>query len=137
VSSHCRKGIVPKAVPESCAARNQALLPVYVGDPGRARAIGAALGPSSCDDVVDAIVNDSIVTDPRRQALERALARYRGPALVVIGARDPFAAVWAGDAARPLRGARLTKRVVPNAGHFLWLESPAFMPLLRSFLNRT
>ena len=131
------QGIVPKAVPELCAARNQALLPVYVGDPSRASAIGAALGPSRCDDSVAVVVNESIVNDPRRPVLERALARYRGQALVVIGAHDPFGAVWADDAAMPLRSARLTKRVLPNAGHFLWLESPIFLPLLRSFLNRT
>lgn len=132
-----QKGIVPEVVPELCAARGRALVPVYVGDPSRAREIGTALGPSTCDDSVDLVVNESIVNDPRRLVLERALARYQGQALVVIGARDPFGAVWADDAARPLRGAHLTKRVLPNAGHFLWLESPTFLPLLRSFLDRT
>lgn len=132
-----RAGLVPKVVPASCAERNRALLPVYVGDPSRARSIGASLGPSRCDDVVGSIANDAIVSDPRRRKLALGRAPYRGPLLVVIGALDPFGAVWAEDAARPFGGARLTKRVLPAAGHFLWLESPAFLPLVRSFLART
>ena len=55
----------------------------------------------------------------------------------MIGALDPFGAVWADDGAEPFRNARLTKRILPNAGHFLWLESNRFMPLLQTFLART
>lgn len=132
-----RRGVVPAVVPSSCADRNRVLLPVYVGDPSKARSIRASLGPSRCDDVVGAIVNESIVSDPRRRDLALGQAAYRGPVLVVIGARDPFGAVWADDAARPFRSSRLTRRVLPLAGHFLWLESPAFLPLVRSFLDRT
>ena len=87
------------------------LLPVYLGDARRAGAIAAALGPFRCDDSVAVVANEAIVSDPRRHALELALARYRGPALVVMGARDPFGAAWADDNAAPLRGARVTKKV--------------------------
>ena len=100
----------------------------------RAGAIAAALGPFRCDDSVAVVANEAIVSDPRRHALELALARYRGPALVVMGARDPFGARWADDNAAPLSGARVTKRVLPNAGHYLWLESAALYPTLRGFL---
>ena len=132
-----RRGLVPKVVPDGCAERNKALLPVYLGDPTRAGTIGRALGASRCDDLVGSIVNDSIISDPRRQELARERSRFRGPALVVIGALDPFGAVWADDAAEPFRSTRLTKRILPDAGHFLWLESSRFMPLLQTFLART
>ena len=98
-----RRGLVPKVVPDGCAERNRALLPVYLGDPTRAGTIERALGPSRCDDLVGSIVNDSIISDPRRQELARAQSRFRGPALVVIGALDPFGAVWADDGAEPFR----------------------------------
>ena len=132
-----RTGIVPQAIPDSCHERERALLPVYVGNPDRAVAIGKALGTSVCDDLVGAIANDSIIHDPRRRQLESALAHYHGPALIAIGALDPFGAEWADDDARPLRQAQVTKKIVPRAGHFLWLESPTFLPLLRTFINRT
>ena len=132
-----RAGVVPRAIPDSCQGRDRALLPVYVGNPDRAVAIGKALGASLCDDLVGAIANDSIIADPRRRQLEGALAHYHGPALVAIGALDPFGAEWADDDARPLRQAQVTKRILPQAGHFLWLESPTFLPLLRTFINRT
>jgi pimeloyl-ACP methyl ester carboxylesterase len=129
-----RRGVIPKTIPDSCAERANVLLPVYVGHPTAARAIGTKLGPFRCDDLVGAIVNDAILADPRRRRLEVALARFHGPVLVAIGALDPFGAVWADDDASPLRGARVTKAVLPGAGHMLWLESPAFFPALRSFL---
>lgn len=132
-----QRGLVPRTVPDSCQGRNRVLLPVYVGNPRRAGAIGKALGPSLCDDLVGAIANDSILGDPRRRQLETALARYRGPALIAIGALDPFGVEWANDDARPLHAAHVTKTIVPNAGHFLWLESRTFLPLLRTFIDRT
>ncbi len=130
-----QRGLVPKSVPELCAARSRALLPVYVGNPRRARSVGAALGPFRCDDSVSALANEAILYDPRRPKLEAALARYRGPALVMIGALDPFGAAWADDNAAPLRSAQVTKRIIPNAGHFLWIESPTLFPTLRAFLT--
>jgi len=132
-----RTGVIPNAIPDSCHERNRALLPVYVGNPDRALAIGKALGTYRCDDLVGAIANDSIISDPRRQQLEYALAQYRGPALVAIGALDPFGLEWANDDARPLRQAHVTKKILPKVGHFPWLESPTFIPLLRTFINRT
>jgi proline iminopeptidase len=131
-----RTGVVPRQVPGLCAARNAALLPVYLGDPRRARAVATLLGPSRCSDVVSTLANDAIEHDPLRPKLAIALARYRGPALIVIGARDPFGTVWANDDAAPLRNAHVTKRVLPRAGHFVWLESAEFFPLLRGFLAR-
>ena len=132
-----RRGAVPTVVPERCALRNRALLPVYLADPRRAVAVRSALGPFRCDDDVGRISNESIVSGSRRDQLALALARYRGPALVVMGARDPFGSAWADDNAAPLRNARVTKRILPNAGHFLWLESPALFPALRAFLATT
>lgn len=129
-----RRGVVPGSVPALCTERTRGLLPVYLGDARRAATIAAALGPFRCDDSVAVVANEAIVSDPRRHALELALARYRGPALVLMGARDPFGAHWADDNAAPLRGARLTKKVLPNAGHFLWLESPLLFPEVRAFL---
>lgn len=131
-----RRGLVPRIVPELCARRHRALLPVYLGDPARAGVIATKLGTSRCDDSVDALVNASILSDPRRKALARALGRYRGPALVAIGARDPFGTAWADQAAAPLSGANVTTRILPGVGHFPWLESPTFLPLLRAFVNR-
>jgi proline iminopeptidase len=132
-----RRGTVPSVVPERCAVRSRALLPVYVADPRRAAEVRSALGPFRCDDDVGTIANESIVSGSRRDQLGLALARYRGPALVVMGARDPFGSAWADDNAAPLRNARVTKRILPNAGHFLWLESPALFPTLRAFLATT
>ena len=129
-----RRGVVPGSMPALCADRSRALLPVYVGDPRRADAIAKGLGPFRCDDSVGIVANEAIASDPRRPALELALARYRGPALVVMGSRDPFGAAWADDNAAPLRGAQVTKRILPNAGHYLWLESAALYPTLRAFL---
>lgn len=132
-----REGIVPAVVPGSCVARARALLPVYVGDPRDTAAIRSSLGPFRCDDEVSDVANEAILAGFRRDELTLALARYRGPALVLMGALDPFGAAWANDNAAPLRRARLTKRVLPNAGHYLWLESPAFFPAVRAFLART
>lgn len=132
-----RQGRVPRLVPEACAARSPALLPVYVADPSRAAAVRTALGPFSCDDTVGELANAAIVAGPERSRLARGLARYRGPALVVMGARDPFGSAWADDNAAPLRNAVVTKRVLANAGHFLWLESRALYPTLRAFLAGT
>jgi proline iminopeptidase len=130
-----RRRIVPRAIPFSCAQSDDVLLPVYLGNPKRVREIRGRLGPFRCDDGVGSEVNDSILRDPRRHQLELALARYRGPALVIIGARDPFGAAWVDDNAAPLIHARLTKRVLRNAGHMIWLESPAFLPTVRTFLG--
>jgi hypothetical protein len=41
------------------------------------------------------------------------------------------------DDARPLKGARISKRIFANAGHFLWLETAGFLPTVRSFIDRT
>ena len=131
-----RQGVVPRHVPGLRAARNAALLPVYLGDPRRAGTVLSRLGPSRCSDVVGTLANDAIEHDPLRPKLAAALGKYRGPALIIIGARDPFGAVWATDDAAPLRNARVTKRIIPRAGHFVWLESDEFFPLLRGFLGR-
>ena len=129
-----RQRVVPRTIPTSCAQSDKALLPVYLGDPKRVREIRARLGPFRCDDGISLEVNDSIIRDPRRRQLALALARYRGPALVIIGARDPFGSAWVNDDAAPLVHARVTKRVLPNAGHMIWLESTAFVPIVRTFL---
>ena len=134
VASLQRRGLLPKVIPEGCAASSQVLLPAYLGNLARAPTVAAALGVSRCNDLVATLENNSIETDPLRHKLQSRLANYRGPALVVIGARDPFGSAWATDDAAPLRNARLTKRVLANAGHFVWLESPAFIPLVRSFI---
>jgi pimeloyl-ACP methyl ester carboxylesterase len=110
-----RRGTVPQGIPASCAQRIDVLLPVYVGNPAIARAIRAKLGPFRCDDLVSSVANDAILADPRRHQLELALARYRGPALVTIGARDPFGAAWWGmrpalSSARPRRAVRAASR---------------------------
>jgi proline iminopeptidase len=131
-----QQGLVAKTVPPLCAARTRALLPVYLGNPRSAGSVAAALGPFRCDDLVSILANDAILADPRRPRLALALGRYRGPALVLIGARDPFGSAWADDNAAPLRNARVTKRVLPGAGHLLWLESPVLFPTLRGFLAR-
>ena len=59
--------------------------------------VGLRLGPSRCSDVVGTLTNDAIEHDPRRGQLAGMLGRYRGPALVVIGARDPFGSSWVDD----------------------------------------
>lgn len=64
------------------------------------------------------------------------LAELRVPALVLYGASEVGASLG-GDVFRAtIRD--VTVEVVPNAGHFLFLERPAaFLPLVESFIGRT
>jgi pimeloyl-ACP methyl ester carboxylesterase len=54
-----------------------------------------------------------------------------------MGAADPFGTDWGIVANREaLPAAQVRAVILPDAGHFPWLESKRFVPVVRSFLSR-
>ena len=123
---------LPPVTGDDCSAVLAAIFPVFLGNPDLVPPTGAV--PMECRQSV----GDQWSAALSRRALARVragLRRYRGPALIVAGTRDPYGA---GSTIAPQRtvlaAARPRVARIPGAGHFPWLESARFIPIVRRFL---
>jgi proline iminopeptidase len=118
-------GVIPLPLPDvvndDCTAQLKALTPVYFADPKFVPPPGALV--TTCYESVNDLTTRG-VTAATYTAIAAGLARYRGPALILFGAEDPFGLGWVDAGQRLLVHARIRVVVVPNAGHFPWLEQP-------------
>ncbi len=137
-----KKGVVPRRPPageaNDCTANDIAYLPILLANPARKKQALRALGPFSCSQTARSLTEIALTERlDDRLALRRKLARYKGPALVLAGARDPYGRTWfAGDKGQ-LGGSRVTARRLPSGGHFPWIDGPEYLSVLRGFIART
>jgi pimeloyl-ACP methyl ester carboxylesterase len=114
-------GVIPLPLPDvvgdDCTAQLRALSPAYFADPG-------FVPPPGALDVICHlnVTTNQDLTAERLAGIAAGLARYRGPALILFGADDPFGLGWVEVERRQLTEARTRVVVVPKAGHFPWLE---------------
>jgi proline iminopeptidase len=117
-------GVIPLPLPDvvgdDCTAQLRALSPAYFADPRFVPPPGALEVTCHAN-----VTTNQDLTAERFAEIAAGLARYRGPALILFGADDPFGLGWVEVERRQLADARTRVVVVPNAGHFPWLEQPA------------
>ncbi|MDX6617668.1 MAG: proline iminopeptidase [Gaiellales bacterium] len=129
-----RVGLLPRQLPsnrgDDCSRSFAAIIPAYLARP--ARHIPNSLRTWTC----------SVHAGQRTSAQLRgtadllvSLTHYTGPALVIVGADDPFGAAWPRAIVRELPRARTQLRTISAAGHFPWAESPRFAVIVRRYLQ--
>ena len=131
-----RAGRIPDPLPpvtgDDCSAVAAAIFPAFLGDPDLTPPPGAV--PTGCRQSV----GDQAAAALTRRVLVRVragLRRYRGPALIVAGTRDPFGTASTIEPQRKVLAAARPRVVrIRGAGHYPWLESPRFMPIVRRFV---
>jgi proline iminopeptidase len=133
------KGLIPAQLPpvrhDSCLAQVKALTPAYLAFP-REQVSRTIWGPSCSESgaVAASVGFDRAVG--RLPALADALGAWQGPALVIQGARDPFGLVWLRTSVAELNSPSTQRLVVPDAGHFPWIEKPnQVLSAVRTFLH--
>jgi proline iminopeptidase len=132
-----RQGKIPDPLPEptddDCSALAVAIFPAFLGDPDLVPPAGAI--PTECRPSVGA--RQAAALSTRVLARVRAgLREYRGPALIVAGTRDPFGAASTIEPQREVLAAARPRVVrIRGAGHYPWLESRRFMPIVRRFVH--
>jgi pimeloyl-ACP methyl ester carboxylesterase len=125
---------LPPFVGDDCTAWFVALLPAFFADPDFVRPPGNL--EFTCRLSVLDLTFRGLTAEVRAKVLT-GLRHYRGPALIVMGAGDVFGIEWGVDANREaLPAAEVRVAVLKGAGHFPWLESKRFVPVVSSFLNR-
>jgi proline iminopeptidase len=112
---------LPDVVDDDCTAQLRALSPAYFADPRFVPPPGAL--EVTCHDSVGGATRQGLSAETYA-GIAAGVARYRGPALILYGADDPFGLGWVEVERRQLTDARTRVVVVPNAGHFPWLEQP-------------
>ena len=122
------EGLIPNPLPpiqhNSCLARDQALTPAYLANPGEHVSPLAVWG-DSCNYSTSVATFDAFAQDQGQlPGLATALGRWHGRALVMQGAEDPFGLQWLHTSVAELKSAAITQLPVPNAGHFPWIENP-------------
>jgi pimeloyl-ACP methyl ester carboxylesterase len=135
ISALMRAGKIPDPLPpvvgDDCSAPATAIVPVFFADPD-------FMPPRSLitecrQGVADA--TNAAMTNRVFARVRAGLARYRGPALILMGREDPLG-VDSGviPQIRALVSARVRVELFPGAGHMPWFESPRFMPIVRRFV---
>ena len=109
------------------------MLPAYLADPNRPPPTGIT------GDTCTASTAQATYTALREQGsladLAAALGRYRGPALVLAGERDPFGLGWQRRNLQLLATSRPDSLIVADAGHFAFAEQPqVVLPAINRFL---
>jgi pimeloyl-ACP methyl ester carboxylesterase len=133
ISQLQNEGLIPNPLPpvenNSCLADNEALTPAYLADPqnpvDRSAVWGSSCTESTSESATQAFVNDL----GEFPALVTALGQWQGNALVMQGAEDPFGLGWSSASVAELASAQTHLVIVPGAGHFPWVEHPAFVLL--------
>ncbi|WP_089102040.1 alpha/beta fold hydrolase [Streptomyces hyaluromycini] len=113
---------IPDVMGDDCTAQLKALFPVYFADPSFVPPPGA-LDTTTCSASAGAATNQGLTAETFA-GIASGLAQYRGPALILSGADDPFGSGWVKAGQQELAHAQPRVVVVPNAGHFPWLEQP-------------
>jgi pimeloyl-ACP methyl ester carboxylesterase len=123
---------LPPVTGDDCSAVIAAIFPAFLANPDLVPPPGAV--PTECRQSVGDHWSAAL-TPPVLVRVRAGLRRYRGPALIVAGIRDPYGAASTITPQRHvLAGARPRVARIPGAGHFPWLESPLFIPIIRRFL---
>jgi proline iminopeptidase len=123
---------LPPVTGDDCSAVVAAIFPAFLGNPDLVPPPGAV--PTECRQSV----GDQWSAALSSQVLARVRAglhRYRGPALIIAGTRDPYGADSTITPQRNVLAAARPRIVgIRGAGHFPWLESARFIPIVRRFL---
>jgi pimeloyl-ACP methyl ester carboxylesterase len=127
------EGLIPNPLPpvqnNSCLADDEALTPAYLANPREpvnpSAVWGSSCTESTADSATEAYANDS----GEFPALVAALGQWRGKALVMQGAGDPFGLGWSSTSVAELQSAQTQLVIVPGAGHFPWIERPGLVLL--------
>ena len=131
------RGVVPTPLPAdtggSCLPELSALAPVYAADPSHP--VAEPQG-TSCTATTAAATYRTVIDQHVLHGISRGLVAYRGPTLVVTGAKDPFGPTWpaAWKSALP----QATLHTLVGAGHNPTLEKPkAVLDLIEQQLRAT
>jgi pimeloyl-ACP methyl ester carboxylesterase len=133
-----RAGLIPDPVPadrdDSCLPSLTALLPAYLADPKRPPRAGIAGG--TCTAGTAQATYTALRDRGGLSDLAMALTRYRGPALVIAGQRDPFGPGWQRRNLQLLAASGPDSLIVANAGRFTFAEQPkVVLPAIDRFLS--
>jgi pimeloyl-ACP methyl ester carboxylesterase len=125
------EGLIPNPLPpilhNSCLARDEALTPAYLANP-REHVSAPAVWGSSCTYSTDVRTFNAFDHDRGQlPKLAAALGTWRGRALVMQGAGDPFGLQWLRTSVAELHSATTKQLAVPKAGHFPWIEQPSLV----------
>lgn len=123
--------LIPNPLPpirhDSCLALDRALTPAYLANP-REHVNRSALWGSSCTESTSNLTFEAFDKDRGQlPGLAASLGRWRGQALVMQGAKDPFGLQWLHTSVAELRSATTRSAPVPGAGHFPWVERPGLV----------
>jgi len=121
-----RVGLIPNPLPpvrhNSCLALVKAITPAYLANP-RLPVNRSAVWGSSCTQSTAVRTGNAFFRDRGElPGLAAALGKWRGHALVMEGAKDPFGLAWLRTSLAELRSAPTQSVVVSFAGHFPWIE---------------
>jgi proline iminopeptidase len=129
-------GKIPDSLPDAqgddCLPSLAALWPSFNADP--AFKPPPEFEQTTCSARASNAVNGEFPPYDFRQAL----GKTNVPVMVIFGAKDPFGLKnWQAPTVAAFPAANTHEAVVPNAGHFPWLEQPkAFDDALRSFFSQ-
>jgi pimeloyl-ACP methyl ester carboxylesterase len=125
----------PPPAGDDCRATSNAVLPVLFADPDYPRTHDA---PEARQTQCSVHVQSATFATLPGYDVRAGLHAFRGPALVVVGAADPFGESPSRAALASLAGAKAELAVVPAAGRFPWIEGTApFDAAVVPFLRRT
>ena len=123
--------LIPNPLPpvenNSCLADDEALTPAYLASPREpvdpSLVWGSSCTESTAESATDAYIDDS----SEFPALVADLGQWKGNALVMQGADDPFGLEWSSTSVAELQSAQVQLDIVPGAGHFPWIEHPVLV----------
>lgn len=129
---HLAPAHVPAPVGNDCAAELQALGRVYSADPRRPDPTPAKI---RCSSTASQFTQDAMSADADRLLeLRHALTAWRGRALVVQGAQDPFGTAFPDADVQQYPRTQVPRLVVPHAGHLTWVGHPELITRIGAFL---
>lgn len=131
-----RAGYIDAAPRRDATARFVATLPAYFHDP--LMPVPEALLATELSERVRDAALAQVSRSPTAHH-RAAAARFTGPSLVIMGESDPLGVELAEASVMALAGSAARLAIIPNAGHFPWLESreaaERFVALVRSFVR--
>lgn len=128
-----QKGIVPTELSTDPLEGLKQIFPVYLSNPTPAFDLSG---------VTDALDLTPEVGGKTWEALgdfdlTEQVAQVKLPLYIFFGEDDPFGRVWADEMRAAFSSATIDFQMIPNCGHFGWLECPEiFCPALRHFLEQ-
>jgi proline iminopeptidase len=122
-----QQGIIPVELSADPKVSLAQILPAYT----------PVLEPSALDVEMTEGINEKTWEAINGFDIRDQLAPLDFPVLVIFGAADSFGTEWAEETKAAFVNANVTMKIIPNYGHFGWLECPdVFYSTVRDFLAK-